>query len=94
MHPLTEVAEEGPVARFRRAILESLDGPAVRSLAELPHRWPLTRMHLRLLVDRLRAEGLVEFVEGGGSDRPRRLRLTEAGRRSIVRVDETGAEAA
>jgi hypothetical protein len=41
----------------------------------------------------MNAEGLVEFVEGGGSSRPRRLRLTEAGRRSIVRTDATGAEA-
>jgi DNA-binding MarR family transcriptional regulator len=90
MHLLSE-AETGPVTRFRRAILESLDGTAARTLAEIPHGWPLTRSHLRLLVDRLNAEGLLEFVEASGNGRPVRLRLTEEGRRSIARGDEIGS---
>jgi DNA-binding MarR family transcriptional regulator len=90
MHLLSD-AETGPVTRFRRAILQSLDGTAARSLAELPHGWPLTRSHLRLLVDRLNAEGLLEFVEVSGTGRPVRLRLTEEGRRSIAQGEETAS---
>jgi hypothetical protein len=62
------------------AILRALLAAGPLAVSDLPHRWPLTRPHLRPFVERLVAGGLVARV--GPHDGPgERLRLTPAGRR-------------
>jgi DNA-binding IclR family transcriptional regulator len=65
-----------------RQVLEALS-EAPRPVSELPSRWPLTRAHLRVLVERLHDERLVEAAHDGGGEAPA-VRLTEAGRRVVA----------
>jgi DNA-binding transcriptional ArsR family regulator len=61
-------------------ILRALLAAGPLAVSDLPHRWPLTRLHLRPFVERLVAGGLVARA-GRRDGRGERLRLTPAGRR-------------
>jgi hypothetical protein len=65
-----------------RQVLEAL-AEAPRPVSELPTRWPLTRVHLRILIERLSDERLVEVAQGGAGEGPA-VRLTGAGRRVVA----------
>ncbi|MFW6201542.1 MAG: hypothetical protein ACOC8B_03125 [Gemmatimonadota bacterium] len=76
----SSVEDLGPLAA---PVLEHLDRWGPCEVAEIPHRWPLSRMHLRHLVRELVDAGLAEWVEGG-EGAPRRVRPTGLGRRAAT----------
>lgn len=63
----------------RRAVLDHLRRSGPGETAEIPGRWPLTRHHLRLVVDGLVADGLVARIPLPASHRSL-LALTATGR--------------
>lgn len=63
-----------------RPVLDQIDRWGPCELADIPHRWPLTRLHVTRIVGELVDAGFAEWVAGERSG-PRRVRLTEAGRR-------------
>jgi Mn-dependent DtxR family transcriptional regulator len=44
---------------MERQVLETLERTGPRAASRLPVRWPLIRMHLPLVIERLSAAGLV-----------------------------------
>jgi DNA-binding MarR family transcriptional regulator len=68
-------------------ILRHLDQYGPRLVREIPRAWPVTRQHVRSLAERLVADGLLAFVGNGDPATPRRLGLTEEGRRVLEEID-------
>lgn len=70
---------------MERQLLEILDRGGPVPASRLPVRWPLTRMHLPIVLERLAAAGLIR-VESSRGSRPWVV-LTRAGKASArVRV--------
>jgi hypothetical protein len=67
----------------RLAILREIGNGALE-LRVLPAHWPLTRLHVRVFVERLAQEGLVTQVSAANGTGPR-VQLTEAGLRLVAR---------
>ncbi|MFW6079362.1 MAG: hypothetical protein ACODAE_07070 [Gemmatimonadota bacterium] len=65
-------------------VLDHLDRWGPCEVAEIPYRWPLTRMHLRQLVRELVDAGLAEWVDDEDGRPARRVRLTRIGRRGAA----------
>lgn len=66
-------------------VMGELEDSGPTPVDEIPCRWPLTRMHLRHVVDELIDAGVAEWIGPAGSSE-RRLALTETGRR-VLAVD-------
>ncbi len=50
------------VMALRKQVLEALEGPAYRTVHEIPRSWPVLRAHVGEVVRRLHDEGLIERV--------------------------------
>jgi DNA-binding MarR family transcriptional regulator len=66
------------LAAAAAAILRALCEDGRTAVRELPYAWPLTRMHLVAIVDRLIDEGWVARAGNGGEGRDH-VQLTAAG---------------
>jgi hypothetical protein len=67
---------------LERQLLGTLAAPDPVDIARIPSRWPLIRMHVPVLLDRLAAAGLVRLLPGpvaGGA-----ATLTPRGRETLL----------
>lgn len=67
----------------RRQVLEQVARASAVPVQELPRGWPLTRHHVRMLVQDLSREGLLTSVREPGATLPR-VSLTPAGHRALT----------
>lgn len=70
----------GSRAELDRAVLRTLQRHGPRPVRELPHRWPLTRQHLRFLVAELVDRGLARVQPAPGPGREPGVAITARGR--------------
>lgn len=84
---VNELSGKGATAILRLGILRHLDQFGPRLVRELPREWPITRQHVRRLANRLIDDGLLAFTRNGDSGSPRRLDVTEEGRRVLEEID-------
>jgi hypothetical protein len=84
---VNELSGNGAAATLRLEVLRYLDqfGPSL--IREIPRAWPITRQHIRSQAGRLMEDGLLSFAENGDPGAPRRLNLTEEGRRVLEEID-------
>lgn len=84
---VSELSGNGAAAVLRLEILRHLDQYGPRLVREIPRAWPVTRQHVRSLAGRLVEDGLLAFTGDGDPAAPRRLDLTEEGRRVLEEID-------
>ena len=82
-----ELSGKGAAAVLRLEILRHLDQFGPRLVREIPRAWPVTRQHVRSLAGSLVTDGLLAFLGNGDLGAPRRLGLTEEGRRVLEEID-------
>ena len=75
----------------RWAVLSALDTHGPSTVAELPRRWPVTKVVVRHVVDELAAEGWVEPASGAGVRGHTGWRITPLGRSRLCRSLEKGS---
>lgn len=75
------------IAPLRLDVLRLLDQFGPRLVREIPSGWPITRQHIRVTVESLLADGLVERAAGRADQGPRMVQLTAAGRRVVDQAD-------
>jgi hypothetical protein len=75
------------VANARRRILRALDRGETLTLADLPHRWPETRVLVRQLVDELVGGGEVDVADGSRVPGRPGFRITPRGRARLRGFD-------
>lgn len=76
---------EAFLAEARIRILSALEEHGTLTAAELPRRWPATRVLLRHLVDELVVDGLIAIERPASVPGRSRLRLTDDGRTRLHR---------
>lgn len=86
LHPAPPVTAS--INPIERQVLETIASRGPTHAARLPTRWPLIRMHLPLVIDRLAAAGLVH--DPSSPDNGGALRLTERGRAVLSGVTYPG----
>lgn len=84
---VSELSGNGASAALRLEILRHLDQFGPRLVREIRRKWPVTRQHVRSSAVRLVADGLLAFTGSGEPTAPRRLGLTEEGRRVLEEID-------
>jgi DNA-binding MarR family transcriptional regulator len=82
-----ELSGTAGAAALRLEIMRDLYQFGPRPVRAIPRAWPVTREHVRAMVNRLVGVGLAEFVEDDDSPSTRQVRLTEAGTRVLEEID-------
>jgi DNA-binding MarR family transcriptional regulator len=75
-----------------RDVMTSLASGAPRTVPDLARERPVSRQHIRTLVNELLAEGLVEMLPNPSHRRSRLIGLTDEGRRRLRVLREREAE--
>lgn len=82
-----ELSGTAGTAALRLEIMRDLDQFGPRRVRAIPRAWPVTRQHVRAMVNRLVGVGLAEYVDSGDRTSARQVRLTEAGTRVLEEID-------
>ncbi len=79
--------ERGEFSSGMRAILRSLERIGPQTVPQMARARPVSRQYVQRLVNDLAAEGSVEPIENPAHKRSRLIRITENGRRALVRME-------
>ena len=79
----SKIDSETRLPKLAYLVMDEIEDLGPTAVDEIPYRWPLTRLHLRHIVEELIDTGIAEWVVPAGPP-ARRLDLTESGRRVLA----------
>ena len=78
-----ELIGKGAGSSGRRSILKELARSGPRTVAHMARARPVARQHFQKIVNKLKLEGLVEFIPNPAHERSKLVRLTLKGHRFV-----------
>jgi len=83
-----ELYEGGPGSGSLRGVLRSLTRTGPQTVPQMARKRPVSRQYMQKVVDRLAAEGYVEFVRNPAHKRSQLVQLTDEGRHTCARLED------
>lgn len=89
---LTEEMHGGELPTSKRGLLKSLQLRGPQTMPQLARARPVSRQHVRSVIEPLLAEGLVEFTDNPQHRRSKLVQLTAKGRARVQEIDAREAK--
>lgn len=87
-----QLHRQGGMSGGRRGILRDLDRLGPQTVPQMARARPVSRQHIQTLVDQLRGEGQVEFMENPAHKRSHLVRLTPKGKELVDEMNRREAK--